>query len=146
MTDSWVLSPVITYCSFCNQEWACRTQPEADAAKVRHEHLRHGQPMPERQLVGSDWQAQAIDAVRTVAARGTDFIVHEALVEFGIGDPPNAKTALGKFATLMHDLGIAHPCGFRQSTRTATKRSALAVWNRDPTRCTSPRCQQRRAS
>lgn len=131
------------YCSFCHQEWCRTTQAEADRCKASHENLRHNQPLPVTELSGHDWQTTAIDAVRQVANRGADFTVHEALREFGIGDPPNAKTALGKFSTLIHDLGVAHPCGYQQSERAGTKRSAVAVWNRNGSRCVRANCKAR---
>lgn len=141
MTESWTLNPAMAYCSFCIQEWARATQAEADKAKADHEHLRHNQPLPVTELAGSDWQTLAMDAVRKVAARGGDFTVFEALREFGIADPPNAKTALGRFSSLVHDLYVAHPCGYRQSSRGGTKKSAVAVWNRDQSRCVDATCR-----
>ena len=141
------LDPTIATCSFgCSWEMACASIGEADERRARHEHLRHGQAMPPRQLAGSDWQTQAIDAVRTVAARGADFTIYDALREFGVSDPPNARTALGKFSTLVHDLHIAHPCGFTRSNRADTKKSAVAVWNRDQARCENVRCYSRVAA
>lgn len=117
------------------------TADQAETAKRRHEHARHNQPLPTRELVGSSWQEQAVAAVRQVAARGEDFTVFEALREFGIADPPNAKTALGRFGTLIHDQHIAHPCRYAPSVRAGTKRSAAAVWNRDQARCMEPKCR-----
>lgn len=133
--------PVIRYCSFCPAEWARPTEAEAERAKAAHEHLRHDQPLPERELAGSDWQAQAAEAVRTVAARGVDFTIFGALREFGVGDPPNAKTALGTFGALIHDMHIAHPVGYQPSPRKGTKGSAAAVWNRDQARCVHLKCR-----
>lgn len=139
---NYLLSPVIAECSFgCGWNQACSDFDEAATKQATHEHLRHGQVMPPRELAGSGWQEQAVDAVRTVAARGVDFTVFEALREFGVGDPPNAKTALGRFGTLIHDMHIAHPVSYRPSLRQGTKRSAAAVWNRDQARCTDPKCR-----
>lgn len=140
---SFLLDPVIRYCSFCQAEWARATEAEAERDKANHEALRHNQPMPTQELAGSDWQSQALDAVRKVAARGANFTVFAALREFGIADPPNAKTALGKFSTLMHDMGVAHPVGYGPSKRPGTKASAAAVWNRNGANCTSERCRIR---
>jgi hypothetical protein len=38
-------------------------------------------------------------------------------------------------SSLIHDLGIAHPCGALPSTRPGTKASQAAVWTRNPSRC-----------
>lgn len=129
----------------CSRRCGWETPATLDAPRKRavHEHRHHGEPMPVQELVGTTWQEQAAHAVQQVANRGADFLIHTALREFGVGDPPNAKTALGKFAALVHDLGYAHPVGYEKSERSGTKRSAVAVWNRDVRRCTDLKCRRR---
>lgn len=142
MTDrNYTLDPAMAICSFCPWELACTTPEQAAEKKAVHEHLRHNQPLPEQSVTGGDWQAQAVDALRTVAGRGQDFRVYDALAEFGLQSPPNHKSQMGRLATLAHDMGIAHPVGADASTRPGTKRSQAGVWNRNPARCTDQRCR-----
>lgn len=140
---SWLLDPVIRYCAFCPAEWACSTEGEAEKKKAQHEHLRHAQPLPQQEVTGADWQAQALDAVRQVAARGQDFRIFDALAEFGLQSPPDAQHRVGRFTALVHDLGVAHKVRSEPSTRPGTKSSDAGVWNRDPARCTRPNCRVR---
>lgn len=123
--------------------WETPATLDADTKRATHEHLRHGEPMPVKELVGSNWQEQAAHAVQQVANRGADFLIHSALLEYGVGDPPNAKTAMGRFSAIVHDLGYAHPVGYEKSERPGTRRSAVAVWNRDGRRCTDMKCRRR---
>lgn len=128
-------------CTFrCGWE---QTGPDAEAKRDRHEHLRHGQALPARELSGSGWQEQAVEAVRRVAARGRDFRIFDALAEFGLQSPPNHRAQIGRLSALVHDMGICHNIGGAPSTRPGTKRSQAAVWHRDPTRCTDVRCRTR---
>lgn len=123
--------------------WETPATLDADRKRQVHEHARHGEPMPVQEMSGTTWQERAASAVQQVANRGADFFVFAALREFGVGDPPNAKTAMGRFSSLIHDLGYAHPVGYDKSQRSGTKRSAVAVWNRDVRRCTDVKCRQR---
>ena len=133
-----VTDPVIAVCGYssCQWEWPAATETERDHRKAQHEHLRHNRPLPLQELAGADWQSTAIDAVRKMAATGRDYTIHAALREHGVGDPPNAKTAMGRFSTLVHDLG------YQQSERKGTKKSSVAVWNRDPLRCVDAECRR----
>lgn len=141
MTQPWTLSPEMAYCGFCPWEQAFATEQEAQRAKANHEHLRHNQPLPVQQITGRDWQAQAIDAIRQVAARGQDFRIFDALSEFGLQSPPNHKSQNGRLATLVHDLGIAHRVSADASTRPETNASQAGVWNRNPARCLKANCR-----
>lgn len=138
-----ILNPVISYCAFCPAEWARDTQEQAAKIKAQHEHLRHGQALPEQEITGSDWQTQAIAAVRQVAARGQDFRIYDALAEFGLQSPPNHKAQIGRLTSLAHDMGICHRVGADASTRPTTNASQAGVWNRNPARCTAQRCRTR---
>jgi hypothetical protein len=135
--ESLLLNPKETTCSRCPWSIAVETDAEKQRRESVHASSAHGikAPVVERHLTGLSWQEAAVDAVRAVAARGGKFQLHEALTEFGIADPPDARTALGKFATLLHDLGIVHPCGFAPSTRPGTKKSALRVWSQSAAGC-----------
>lgn len=139
-----LLEPVLTHCDSCpGWEVACFTDAEKATKEAAHAHHKHGVPLPTRQLSGGTWQEQAMDAIRQVAAAGREFTVFEALREFGIADPPNAKTALGTFSMLIHDMHVAHPTRWDRSRRPGTKRSAAAVWHRDAARCVEPKCRAR---
>lgn len=127
-------------CSFgCGWEWPI--DGTEDRRKAVHEHARHGVPLPAQPVTGANWQEQAVDAVHQVAARGQNFRIYDALAEFGLQSPPDAQHRLGRFTTLIHDLGIAHKVGDAPSTRPGTKASAAGVWNRDPARCVDLRCK-----
>lgn len=141
----WPVKPKPAICSFCPWEQMYPTEDKAETAKRRHEHLRHNQPLPTQEITGADWQAQAVEAVRQVAARGQDFRIFDALKEFGLQSPPDQQHRIGRFATLVHDMGIAHKVGSAPSTRDRTNKSDAGVWNRNPARCTSPRCKARAA-
>ena len=140
-----LISPSIAYCSSasCQWEYAASTEAEAAKRKATHEHARHGKAMPEQEVTGADWQAQALDAVRQVAARGKNFRIFDALSEFGLQSPPDAQHRIGRFTTLVHDLGICHRVGDEPSTRPGTKASAAGVWHRDPARCRAHRCRSK---
>lgn len=141
-----LLEPHLTACSRCpGWQIAYETAEQKQAAEDRHAHAKHGDPLPAQGVTGVNWQEQAVDAVRQVAARGQDFRIYDALAEFGLQSPPNHKSAVGRLATLVHDQGIAHPVGGAPSTRPATNASQAAVWNRNPSRCTSSelRCRQK---
>ena len=131
------LTPVIADCPHCPWEQACNNGIEAAGKLAQHLHLRHDQPLPPQEVTGSTWQAQAVDAIRQVAARGQTFRIFDALEEFGLQAPPDAKHAIGRLAQLVHDQGIAHPVGAAPSTRPATKASQAAVWHRNPAKCIS---------
>ena len=142
---SMLVNPVIASCGRCPWEQARATKTEAEIAKQNHEHLRHGVPLPDRGLSGNGWQEQAVTALRQVAARGEEFRIYDALAEFGLANPPNHKTALGRLSSLLHDLHIAHPIRYEKSTRRGTKRSAAAVWHRDIRKCLDIKCQGKAA-
>lgn len=133
-----VLDPALTHCPECpGWQVPCDTETQKQRLEEIHGHGKHGKPMSPQPVAGGNWQEQAIDAVRQVAARGKDFTVYEALAEFGLQSPPDAQHKLGRFASLMHDMGIAHPVTGAPSKRPATKGSQAGVWNRNPARCTS---------
>lgn len=136
-----IMDPPVTCSKRCGWEWPAT--PDAESRRATHEHLRHGEPLPVQELSGTTWQERAANAVQQVANRGANFFVFDALREFGVGDPPNAKTAMGRFSALIHDLGYAHPVGYEKSPRAGTKKSAAAVWNRDGRRCVDLKCKQR---
>jgi len=141
--QSALVDPVIAECSQCPWEQACTGAIEAAGRLAQHLHLRHGEPLPAQPVSGANWQEQAVDAVRQVAARGKNFRIFDALSEFGLQSPPDAQHRIGRFTTLVHDLGICHKVGDDQSTRPGTKKSAAGVWNRNPARCVYPRCRQK---
>ena len=134
-TLSEIMSDPIECSRKCGWEWPAT--PDAEHRRAVHEHAQHDAPMPVQALTGGPWQTQALEALRTVAARGKDFRVFDALEEFGLQSPPNAKSVIGRLAALMHDQGIAHPVSAAASTRPGTKGSQAGVWNRNPARCTS---------
>lgn len=139
-----VLDPALTACPQCpGWQVPCDTDQQKQRLEEIHAHSKHGIPLPAQPVNGANWQEQAVDAVRQVAARGKNFTLYEALAEFGLADPPNARTALGRFAVLVHDQLICHPIGYAPSQRTGTKKSAAAVWSRDGRRCVEPRCRRR---
>lgn len=138
---SEIMDPPVECSRRCG--WETPATSDADHKRAAHEHLRHGVPLPPQEVTGVGWQEQAVDAVRQVAARGKSFRMYDALAEFGLQSPPDAQHRIGRFATLIHDLGIAHKIGDDQSTRPGTKKSAAGVWNRNPARCVEPRCRQR---
>jgi hypothetical protein len=140
-----LIEPNFARCSVCRWEQTYDTQAEADRRKAVHEES-HGikAPVVERHLTGLSWQEAAVDAVRAVAARGERFQINEALREFGIADPPNARTALGKFATLIHDLGVCHPTGWAASSRDGTKKSGLRTWTQSASGCQE--CARKRSA
>lgn len=132
------LTPSLTSCPECPQwEIACNGDAEKAAVEARHAHAKHGVPLPPQAVTGANWQEQAVDAVRQVAGRGKDFTIFEALAEFGLQSPPDHRHRLGKFATLIHDMGIAHPVSAAPSQRDGTKKSQANVWHRNPARCAS---------
>jgi hypothetical protein len=137
-----LLDPFIASCH-CGWELAVETSTEKERREAVHAHAKHGTPLPAQPVAGNTWQERAADAVQQVAARGADFRIYDALAEFGLADPPNAKTSLGRFAALMHDLGHIHKVSFAPSNRGATKGSAAGVWNRDGRRCIDERCKRR---
>lgn len=138
---SLLLNPVIAECPHCPWEQACAGGVEAAGKLAQHLHARHDEPLPPQEVTGANWQEQAVDAVRQVAARGRDFTIYEALAEFGLQSPPDAQHRLGRFTTLVHDMGICHKVRDDQSTRPGTKKSAAGVWNRNPAKCVYPRCR-----
>lgn len=140
---SLLISPHETACPRCNWSIAVGTVEEKQRREAVHAHSSHGEPMPEQPVTGATWQEMAVDAVRQVAARGHDFTIFEALSEFGLASPPNARTALGRFASLIHDLQLAHVVGYAPSARKGTRRSAAAVWSRDVRRCRDEACKRK---
>lgn len=139
-----ILEPHLTECVRCpNWQIACATEAEKQRREERHAHHKHGDPLPPQPVAAGDWQAQAVDAVTQVAARGQDFRIFDALAEFGLADPPDAQHRLGRFTTLIHDLGIAHKVSDAPSTRPGTNKSAAGVWNRDGRRCVDLRHRQK---
>lgn len=137
------LTPVIADCPHCPWEQACNNGIEAAGKLAQHLHLRHDQPLPPQEVTGANWQEQSIDAVRQVAARGQEFRIYDALAEFGLQSPPDAQHRIGRFTTLVHDLGIAHKVRDEPSSRPGTKASAAGVWHRNPAKCMNPRCKAR---
>lgn len=133
-----LLDPKLTHCLQCpGWQVPCETDTQKQRLEDLHAHSKHDLPLPPQSVAGVTWQEQAVDAVRQVAARGKDFRIFDALAEFGLQSPPNAKSANGRLAILIHDQGIAHPVSGAPSTRPGTKASQAAVWNRNPARCVS---------
>lgn len=133
------LNPVLSQCADC--PW---NQEDPTGQKLaNHRHLHHGEPLQAQAVEGKTWREKAGNAVQQVAARGVEFTMYAALAEFGLADPPNAKTAIGTFSSTVHDLGYCHPIGYDQSKRGGTKRSAVAVWHRDGRRCMDEKCRRR---
>ena len=130
-----IMAPPVECSRKCGWEWPA--DKTAERRRAIHEHRQHGEPLPAQPVTGVTWQEQACDAVTQVAARGKDFRIFDALAEFGLQSPPNAKSVIGRLAVLIHDKGIAHPVGAAPSTRPATNASQAAVWNRNPARCIS---------
>lgn len=132
------LNPALTHCPQCpGWQVPCDNETQKERLEAVHAHAKHDVPLPVQAVTGATWQAQALDAIRQVAARGHDFRVYDALAEFGLQSPPNAKSVIGRLASLAHDQGICHPVSAAASTRPATKSSQAGVWNRNPARCTS---------
>lgn len=76
------------------------------------------------------WRDNAIAEVTRLAATGKPFQLWEAFAV--AGDAPDHRTAHGKFASEIEDLGLAHVCGYGKSTRPDSKSSAVAIWAGGP--------------
>lgn len=126
-------------CPYDGCQWDQRRPNQASADRALATHLQRAHAINPltgiQQMPAVEWHERAVDGAKILASRGEDFTLWQ-LHELGIPDPPNARYALGRFAQVIHDLGIAHPVGYQKSQRPGTKASSVRVWNADRSRCT----------
>lgn len=80
---------------------------------------------------GQDWHERAIAAVVHLAKTRDTFTFYD--VAQIAGEPLNPKSDWGRFATEVHHAGIAEPCGYTESKRPGSAKSAVKVWRRPTT-------------
>jgi hypothetical protein len=129
-------------------DWQIDVPAQAvDRREAVHMQVRHGAGPLDTviQLDPVKWRTQAIEAIRQLVARGTDFALFE-VHDFGVGDPPDPQHQWGLLSRDIHRLGIAHPVDFMRSTRPGTKQSSVRKWSGDASRCEDERHRKARSA
>jgi|HigsolmetaAR206D_1030411.scaffolds.fasta_scaffold08537_4 hypothetical protein len=75
-----------------------------------------------------DWWSRAERAVRALAAEGRPFQAYDVVLRLGMDEPDNTRAQWGALFGALRKAGVIEPCGYAQSSRPTTAKSAVRLW------------------